>query len=85
MTFDKRRRRVHRNPVVLLSVADIAERFQFHPNTIRSWLREGLRAYRGGRGPGGGKIYVREDDLLDFLARTYGPPEDEGDEDDDHE
>ena len=65
-----RRSRV-KNPVPLLSVAEVSRRFEVHPNTVRAWInRDGLRHYR--KGPGG-KIYIREDDLLDFLARVYEP------------
>jgi len=62
-----RRKRV--NPVWLLSVEDVALLYDFHPNTIRSWVNEdGLRHYRKGRG---GKIYLREDDVRDYIARNY--------------
>lgn len=64
-------RRRRRNPLRLYSVREISEQFAFHPNTIRLWIhRDGLRHYR--KGPGG-KIYIREDDLRDFLARYYEP------------
>ena len=63
------RKRRKLNPVQLWSVAEIAERYRFHPNTVRAWVhRDGLRYYRKGRG---GKILIREDDLLDFLVRAY--------------
>ena len=63
-----RRRRI-RNPIPLYSVEEISKRYGFHPNTIRAWVhRDGLRCYR--KGPGG-KMYIREDDLLDFLAKWY--------------
>jgi len=80
--FDRRKRRLHPNPVSLLSVQEIARRFNFHPDTVRRWVHEdGLRCYRGGRGPGGGKMWLREDEVLDFLARVYGPPDEEDFED----
>ena len=64
-------RKRRRNPVRLYSVAEISELFGFHANTVRSWVhRDGLRHYR--KGPGG-KIYISEDDLKDFLARFYEP------------
>ena len=57
------------NPVWLLSVGDVARQYDFHPNTIRAWVNEdGLRHYRKGRG---GKIYLREDDVQDYIARNY--------------
>jgi hypothetical protein len=62
-----RRKRV--NPVWLLSVENVALLYDFHPNTIRSWVnKDGLRHYRKGRG---GKIYLREDDVRDYIARNY--------------
>ena len=63
----RRRKRV--NPVWLLSIEDVARRYDFHPNTIRAWVNEdGLRHYRKGRG---GKIYLREDDVRDYIVRNY--------------
>ena len=57
------------NPVWLLSVKDVARRYDFHPNTIRAWVNEdGLRNYRMGRG---GKIYLREDDVREYIVRNY--------------
>jgi len=64
-------RKRRKNPLRLYSVGEISEQFGFHPNTIRLWIhRDKLRHYRKGRG---GKIYIREDDLRDFLARCYEP------------
>lgn len=66
-------RKRRRNPIRLYSVTEIGQLFGFHPNTIRLWIhRDGLRHYRKGRGPGG-TIYIREDDLKDFLAKFYEP------------
>jgi excisionase family DNA binding protein len=63
-------RRKKINPLVtLLSVEEIVKRYDFHPNTIRSWVNEdGLRHYRSVPGR---KILIREDDLTDFLLRNY--------------
>ena len=62
-------RRRRRNPIRLLSVREISDRYEFHPNTVRAWVhRDGLRHYR--KGPGG-KMLIREDDLLDFLTKVY--------------
>ena len=61
--------RRRRNVIRLWSVNDIREQYGFHPNTVRAWIhRDGLRHYR--KGPGG-KIHIREDDLLDFITRVY--------------
>ena len=63
--------RRRKNPIRLYSVNEISELFGFHPNTVRLWIhRDGLRHYRKGAG---GKIYIREDDLKDFLAKFYEP------------
>ena len=62
-----------KNPirVKLLSVNEISELYDFHPNTIRLWIhRDGLRHYR--KGPGG-KILIREDDLNRFFDEFYEP------------
>ena len=66
-------RKRRKNPIRLYSVSEISQLFGFHANTIRLWIhRDGLRHYRKGRGPGGA-IYIREDDLKDFLAKFYEP------------
>jgi len=65
--------RKRKNPlqVTLLSVNEISEEYDFHPNTIRSWIhRDGLRHYRKGRGR---KILIREDDLNRFFDEFYEP------------
>ena len=57
--------------VRLLSVEEISNQYDFHPNTIRSWIhRDSLRHYR--KGPGG-KILIREDDLIKFFDELYEP------------
>jgi excisionase family DNA binding protein len=62
-----RRKRV--NPVWLLSVEEIAAKYDFHPNTIRAWVNQDhLRHFRKGRG---GKIFIREDDVKDFITKNY--------------
>lgn len=48
---------------------DVSRLYGFHPHTVRAWVNEdGLRHYRKGRG---GKIYLREDDVRDYIARNY--------------
>ena len=67
MTNNRKRRR--RNPLTFYSVTDIANKYHFHRNTIRAWIhRDGLRYYR--RGPHG-NIYIRADDLREFLGKYY--------------
>jgi len=62
-------KRIRRNPANLLSVTQVSEKFDFHPNTVRAWIsRDGLRCYR--KGPLG-KIFLREDDVVDFIANHY--------------
>ncbi len=70
MASDMHRRRRHiENPIRAFSIAEVAELHGFHPNTVRLWIsRDGLRSYR--KGPGG-KVYIREDDLKDFLLKNY--------------
>jgi excisionase family DNA binding protein len=68
---DRRRRNPKpTNILVYFSVAEVARRTGFHPNTIRSWARDGLlRSFRAGVG---GKLYFAEPDLAKFLRREYG-------------
>ena len=52
-----------------LSVKEISERYNFHPNTVRAWAnRDGLRHVR--RGPGG-KLYIREGHVRRFIRTWY--------------
>ena len=48
------------------TVAQIAQRLQVHPETVRRWLREGRLRGRNFGGKGGYR--VRERDLEAFLA-----------------
>ena len=58
-----------RNPVNLLSVEQIAKKYDFHPNTVRRWVHvDGLVCYRKGRGR---KMWFKQADLEDFLLKTY--------------
>jgi excisionase family DNA binding protein len=63
------KRRMHKNPLRAYTVAEIAETFAYHANTIRGWINSGeLQCYRQGRG---NKAYVLESDLLRFFATHY--------------
>ena len=65
--------RKRKNPisVKLFTVNEISELYDFHPNTVRSWIhRDGLRYYR--KGPGR-RILIREDDLMKFFDQFYEP------------
>ena len=72
MTDSKYRRKKNVMPgraVRMLSVKRISEKYNFHPNTIRSWVtRDGLRHVR--HGPGA-KIFIRQDDVEAFLKEWY--------------
>ena len=62
------KKRTNPTSISLLSVAEIQQRYHFHPNTIRAWVNvDGLRCYHGPRK----KIFIREDDLVDFLIKNY--------------
>jgi len=79
MANEKRYRRkrniVDKRGVPLLSVKSISEKYNFHPNTVRSWVtRDGLRHIRYGPG---GKIFIREDDVERFIKFWYPEDEDE--------
>jgi excisionase family DNA binding protein len=68
----KRRQRklvIPKSPVILLSVSEIAHRYQFHENTIRRWVSEdGLKSVRYGPG---NKIFIAQKDVELFLRRYY--------------
>ena len=77
MTDEKRYRRkkniVAKRGVPLLSVESISAKYDFHPNTVRAWVtRDGLRHIRHGPGR---KIFIRQDDVEQFIKFWY--PEDE--------
>lgn len=67
--YSKRKRVVPKRSVPLLSVKRISQDYDFHPNTIRSWVkRDKLRHVRRGRG---GKILIRKDDVERFIKQWY--------------
>lgn len=69
-----RRRNVMKpRAIPMLSVRLISERYGFHPHTVRAWCtRDGLRHKR--HGPGG-KIFIRQDDVEEFIKEWYEPEE----------
>ncbi len=75
MTEDRSvRKRLRKNvvpasTVKLLSVREIARRYGFHENTVRSWVtKDGLRCINYGPG---NKIYIAEKDVEKFIKRYY--------------
>ena len=55
--------------VPMLSVNQISKKYDFHPHTIRAWVRrDGLHAEK--HGPGG-KIFIRQDDVEAFIQEWY--------------
>jgi len=73
MTEDKRYRRkkdiISKRGIHMFSVKHISKKYDFHLNTVRAWVtRDGLRCVR--HGPGG-KIFIREDDVEDFIKKWY--------------
>lgn len=74
MMVGSSKRRRKRNQLVirgknLLSVDAISKKYKFHPNTIRTWVnKDDLRHIR--RGPGR-KIYIRQDDVEQFVREWY--------------
>jgi len=54
--------------VPVVTVEQISGIYGFHPNTIRSWLKKGLKYYR--KGPGG-KISIPIPELILFLKKHY--------------
>ena len=62
-------RRKRRKPTKSYSIGAIADFYGFHRNTVRAWVhRDGLRHFRRGNK---GDIYIREDDLKEFLREYY--------------
>ena len=65
----RKKKVVPKRGVPLLSVKRISQDYEFHPNTIRRWVKEdGLRHVRRGRG---GKILIRTDDIERFIKQWY--------------
>ena len=64
----QRRNVIPRSTIKMLSVREIAHRFGFHENTIRSWIRDGLKCVRYGPG---NKIYVAEKEVEKFYKKYY--------------
>jgi len=63
----ERRYRRRRNPGYL-TASEIGERYDFHPNTVGNWCREGLIRYtRGTRG----EYLIKVSDLEDFFDEFY--------------
>ena len=65
----RKKKVVPKRGVPLLSVKGISAAYDFHPNTVRRWVKEdGLRHVRRGRG---GKILIRKDDAERFIQQWY--------------
>ncbi len=65
----RKRKVTRKRDIPLLSVKHISRDYDFHPNTIRSWVkRDDLRHIRRGRG---GKILIRKDDGERYIQRWY--------------
>ncbi|MBT4512878.1 MAG: helix-turn-helix domain-containing protein [Chloroflexi bacterium] len=68
----KRRTKKNKNPtsdISMLSVERISEKYDFHPNTVRSWVnKDGLPHVRHGRG---GKVFVKQDDVERYIKMWY--------------
>ena len=52
----------------VITIEEVTEKYGFHPNTITSWLKQGLRHYREGRGR---KVYIFVSDLQGYLDEHY--------------
>ncbi len=73
MTEQKRRRQrknvVPPSAITMLSVREIAKRYHFHENTVRSWVTaDALRCIRYGPG---NKIFIAEKDVEKFIKKYY--------------
>ncbi|MFC2067216.1 helix-turn-helix domain-containing protein [Chloroflexota bacterium] len=66
----RRRRNISEGDVIrMLSVERISELYDFHPNTVRSWVNsDGLRHIRRGQG---GKIYIGKEDVERHIKLWY--------------
>ena len=54
---------------VWFTVDEAAEHARHKPGTVRRWLKEGLKSFREGKGPGGGKHLIARSDLDAFLRQ----------------
>ncbi|MBT3363110.1 MAG: helix-turn-helix domain-containing protein [Chloroflexi bacterium] len=65
----RKKNMIQRQKVSMLSVKQISDKYDFHVNTVRSWVnRDGLRAVK--HGPGG-KLFIRQDDVEAFIGTWY--------------
>ena len=65
----QRKNVIPRSAITMLSVKEIAKRYGFHENTVRSWVTEDeLRHIRYGPG---GKIFIAEKDVEIFIRKYY--------------
>jgi hypothetical protein len=76
MTEDKKYKRkknvIQKGNVPMLSIKMISEKYHFHPQTIRNWVnRDGLKSVKHGQGD---KVFIRQDDVEDFIYTWYGTP-----------
>ena len=69
---ERRRRRKNVVPpstIKMLSIREIACRYDFHENTVRRWIiQDGLKCVRYGPG---NKIYVAQKDVEKFHKKYY--------------
>jgi len=65
----KRKNVVPPTTITMLSIRTIARKYDFHENTVRRWITEdGLPFIRYGPG---GKIFIAEEAVNDFIERYY--------------
>ena len=65
----RRKNVIPHSAIKMLSVKEIAKRYGFHENTVRSWVAEDeLRYIRYGPG---GKIFIAEKDVEIYIRKYY--------------
>lgn len=55
-----------------LSIRSLAAREHVHPNTIRSWITDGIHGHRLAMLRIGGRVFVRNADWQEFVASLNG-------------
>ena len=65
----QRKNVIPRSAITMLSVKEIARRYGFHENTVRSWVTwDALKCIRYGPG---NKIFIAEKDVEKFIKKYY--------------
>ncbi len=65
----QRKKVIPSGTIKMLSVSEIAHRYEFHENTVRRWVTvDKLKSIRYGPG---NKIYIAKKDVDNFIQKHY--------------